>query len=261
MSAGLHVESVGVGAPLVLLHGWAMHSGFWGSFVARLARRFRVHAVDLPGHGYSPTIEPYTLDVLLATIAARFAAEAEALTVVGWSLGGLLALRWAQRHAARVQRLVLIATSPRFVAAADWPQAMSVETLRRFGDELRLSYRLTIQRFLSLQVHGSDEGRAALLSLRKHLFARGEPSAPMLLQALDLLAQCDLREAASSIAVPGLIVAGDRDTLAPAAAGRWLATAMPNAQLALIGGAAHLPFLSHPQAVDAALQPFLDKTE
>ena len=62
--AGLHVESAGHGPPIVLLHGWAMHSGLWGPLVPRLARRYRVHAVDLPGHGHSAALASFTLDAV-----------------------------------------------------------------------------------------------------------------------------------------------------------------------------------------------------
>ena len=56
--------------PLVLLHGWAMHSGIWGPLVGRLARRFRVHAVDLPGHGHSALAAPFTLDSARAAVSS-----------------------------------------------------------------------------------------------------------------------------------------------------------------------------------------------
>jgi pimeloyl-[acyl-carrier protein] methyl ester esterase len=49
----LHVETFGSGPDLVLLHGWGMHGGVWGDFALRLAEHHRVHAIDLPGHGYS----------------------------------------------------------------------------------------------------------------------------------------------------------------------------------------------------------------
>jgi len=49
----LHVDVVGNGPPLVLLHGWAMHGGVFAPLVARLRDRFTLHVVDLPGHGLS----------------------------------------------------------------------------------------------------------------------------------------------------------------------------------------------------------------
>ncbi len=253
----VHVESVGSGPPLVLLHGWALHSGLWGPLQAHLARRHRVHAIDLPGHGHSAATEPYTMATIVAAIDAAVADETP-LSVLGWSLGGAVALEWALARPGRIDRLLLVATSPRFVAADDWPHAMAAGTLARFGDELRVAYRPTLQRFLSLQLHGSEHGRAALATMRKHLFSRGEPSPAVLERALDLLAGVDLRARVPALAVPARVVSGDRDTLAPASAGRWLAAALPAASYAEIPGAAHVPFLSHPDAFTAAIDGFLD---
>ena len=258
MSGRLHVESIGHGPPLVLLHGWAMHSGLWGPLIPRLAKHYRVHAVDLPGHGHSAPSIPFTVDSVVALLATQFDACTEPLIVLGWSLGGLIAMRWALREPTRVGRIVLVATSPRFVAGDDWQHAMSGETLSRFGDELHVAWKLTIQRFLALQMRGSEHGHAILASLRDQVFARGEPSPPMLFDALAALAQTDLRAEIAGIARPALVVSGARDTLALPDAGRWLADHLPNARFALIEGAAHAPFLSHAEEFGSVLDKFLD---
>ena len=258
MSGSLHVDAAGHGPPLVLLHGWAMHSEMWGPLLPRLAQRFRVHAVDLPGHGRSAPLHAFTLDGIVAALASAFARETRPVTVLGWSLGGLVAMRWAQTEPARVGRLALVATSPRFVAGDDWPHAMSGETLARFGDELHVAWKLTIQRFLALQMQGSEHGRATLTALRARIFARGEPSPRALFDALAVIRDADVRAEAALIAQPALVVSGARDTLALPEAGRWLADCLPNARFALIAGAAHAPFLSHPDAFAAALDGFFD---
>ena len=115
-----------------------------------------------------------------------------------------------------------------------------------------------MQRFLALQVHGSEHGRAVLAALRDQLFARGEPSRAALSATLGLLATTDLRTEVAGIAQRALVIAGGRDTLAWPAAGRWLAAALPDATYDEVAGAAHAPFLSHPDAVRAALAAFLD---
>jgi pimeloyl-[acyl-carrier protein] methyl ester esterase len=258
MSAPLHVESAGVGPPLVLLHGWAMHSGIWGPLVPRLARRFRVHAVDLPGHGHSALAPPFTLDGAVDAVSAAIAGERHPVSVLGWSLGGLVAMRWATREPSRVGALALVATSPRFAAAPDWPHAASAETLSRFGDELHVAWKLTIQRFLSLQMSGSEHGRRTLAALRQQVFARGEPSPKALQGALDVIVTADLRAEVPAIAQRAVVISGDRDTLAPVAAGRWLADHLPHATFASIPGASHVPFLSHEQAFADALDGFED---
>ncbi len=254
----LHVEATGHGPPIVLLHGWAMHTEMWGPLLPRLARRFRVHAVDLPGHGHSALPATFTLDSVVAALDSAFPAGGPPLTVLGWSLGGLVALRWARLRPAQVGRIVLVATSPRFVAGDDWPHAMTDEVLARFGDELHVAWKLTIKRFLALQMAGSEHGRATLAALRSRIFARGEPSPQALFGALAVIRDADLRGEIADILQPVLVVSGSRDTLALPAAGRWVAQHLRNARFAEIAGAAHAPFLSHADAFDAAVDGFLD---
>jgi pimeloyl-[acyl-carrier protein] methyl ester esterase len=253
----LHVESVGQGPPLVLLHGFALHGGLFAPLLPGLATRHRVHIVDLPGHGHSDPIEPWTIDAIVAALARAFATEDEPLAVMGWSLGGVIAMHWALAQPGRIRKLALVATSPRFVADDAWPHAMAPQTLARFGDELRAAWKLTLQRFLSLQAQGSDVGRTTLAALRRELFARGEPDAAMLDGALATLAVTDLRGDVARIAIPTLVVAGERDTLSPPEASAWLAQALPAARLLRLPGAAHAPFLSHPGAFRDALLAFL----
>ena len=257
IAQAVHVDSSGRGAQVALLHGWAMHAGVLAPLADALAAEFRVHAVDLPGHGHSARLRPWTVERAMQAIEARFADGDSPIDVVGWSLGALVALAWAHAHPRRVRRLVLIAATPKFVADAQWPHAMSADTLRRFADELRVAYQPTLQRFLALQVRGSDDGRATLAALRKKLFSRGAPDAALLHDALDALAATDLRDVAARVDVRTLVMAGDRDTLAPLEASRWLAATMPDARLCVIEGAAHAPFVSHPQPAQSAIASFL----
>lgn len=254
--AQLHVEAVGDGPALVLLHGWALHGGLFSPIVPSLAGQHRVHAVDLPGHGYSDPLRPWTLQAVVESLECRFA-NAGALSVLGWSLGGAVALAWARRVPSRISRLVLVTTTPKFIAAGDWPHAVTDDTLARFADELRVAFKPTLLRFLTLQMQGSDEGRATLATLRHQLFSRGEPDPGMLVDALASLRAIDLRDDVAHIRQPSLVVTGARDTLAPPEAGAWLAEALPAGRLHSFKGAAHAPFLSHRDAFLEVTLPFL----
>jgi pimeloyl-[acyl-carrier protein] methyl ester esterase len=254
----LHVESFGTGRPIVLLHGFAMHGGLFEPLVPALAASRRVHVVDLPGHGRSPCVASFDLAALADAVDSALPADDAPLDVLGWSLGGQIAIEWARLRAARIRRLVLVTTTPSFVARRGFPHAMSAQTLARFGDELRASYRLTLSRFLALQVHGSEEGRATLDALRARLFARGEPAPAALASALALLRDTDLRTALGAIATPALVVGGERDAIVPVEATRRLAAGLPQARHVAISGAAHAPFLSHAGAFEHAVLPFLD---
>lgn len=257
----LHVETFGSGAPLLLIHGWGMHGGMWGELVEKLAADFCVHLVDLPGHGLSGkwetesgqsacrTHSPLTshlspIDAIVAELSARFA---QPLTLCGWSLGGQIALRWAQLEPQKIQHLVLVSSTPCFAQRADWLEAMPLATLAEFTAALADNPTQTLRRFVALQTRGSDNERALLTRLRNELFTHGEPDWSVLQSGLDILRDCDLRDALPNINQPSLVIAGERDTLTPHGASEYMAATMPNARLASIAGAAHAPFLSHPE--------------
>lgn len=238
----LHVETQGEGAPLLLIHGWGMHGGMWSGVAAQLAQTHRVYSVDLPGHGKSAASAPYFLDALVGQLSAHFD---EPLTVCGWSLGGQVALRWAQLHPAQVNELVLVATTPCFVQREGWACAMAADTLQEFAASLLQNHALTLRRFLALQVRGSEQERELLADLRIQLFSRGEPDVTALKGGLEILRDTDLRASLPQVKQPTLLLAGERDTLTPLGAMQYMAETLPHARLRAIKGAAHAPFLSH----------------
>jgi pimeloyl-[acyl-carrier protein] methyl ester esterase len=162
-------------------------------------------------------------------------------------MGGQVALRWAAREPLKVQRLILVSSTPCFVRRVGWSSAMAVETLSGFAQALTENYAQTLRRFLALQVRGGENERELLVSLRAALFGRGEPNLDALKAGLEILRDSDQRDALPNIRQSTLVVAGERDTLTPPLASQYMAAQLPNARLALIDGAAHAPFLSHPE--------------
>jgi pimeloyl-ACP methyl ester carboxylesterase len=106
----LYYEEHGSGDPLVLLHGGIGASEMFAAILDELADTRRVIAVDLPGHGHSADVErPLRAELLADDVAALIAhLGLERADVLGYSLGGLTALRTAIQHPARVRRLVLV---------------------------------------------------------------------------------------------------------------------------------------------------------
>lgn len=238
----MHIDITGHGPDLILLHGWAMHSGIFAPLIDVLRERWTVHAVDLPGHGLSrDSSVPLTLDAM----ADALAADSPEAIWVGWSLGGLVAQHVSARRPDRVRALVSIASSPRFVAGDGWPYAVAPEVFRQFGIELASDWRGTVERFLALEVVGSVHAQEELRTLRERIYERGEPAPHTLADGLDLLGSADLRDQLSQLNMPGLWVAGRRDRLVPTAGLRAAADAMPHGRLLEIAGAGHAPFLHH----------------
>ena len=141
----------GADEPLVLLHGWGMNLRVFDGLRAELAAQHRVTAIDLPGHGRSAWTAHASPQQQLAQLSAVLPHGA---TLVGWSLGGQFALQLAGDPALAVRRVVLIASSPRFVRADDWPHGLPAATLERFAAQLGRDAGQTIADFLELQVRG-----------------------------------------------------------------------------------------------------------
>lgn len=245
----MHIESFGDGPDLVLLHGWAMHGGVFAPLAEPLARHFRLHVVDLPGHGWS---RDDTTPLEPAACARAIIAATPPGAWLGWSFGGLIAQRAALDHPDHVRALALIAASPRFVAGPGWACGIARDVLAGFAAGLRTDWRHTVDGFLALEVLGSEHAKAELRELRARVFGRGAPALPALLEGLAILDAVDLRGELPRLAVPSLWIAGRRDRLIPPAAMRWSAGVAPGGRyLELDGG--HAPFIAHAGDITAAL--------
>lgn len=252
----MFIETLGSGPALVLVHGWAMHGGLFAPLVERLANRYTLHLVDLPGHGHArenaTALEP-------ASLAEELVTRVPGAAWLGWSLGGQFALRAALDHPAQVRGVVMVASSPRFVAGEDWPHGVSTSLFGDFGDALQRDFRGTLEGFLALESLGSESAREELRSLRAQAFARGEPSAKALQEGLRLLDKLDLRDELSSLQVPSLWLSGRRDRLVPAGAMPAAAALAPDARSVVIDGAGHAPFLGAADRVAEEIDRFMQR--
>jgi pimeloyl-[acyl-carrier protein] methyl ester esterase len=255
MSHGLHIDLRGAGPPLVLLHGWAMHGGIFAPFAEHLAQTRTLYLVDLPGHGHSaPRQGAFDWDSLLGQLFA----ELPPAPWLGWSLGGLVAMQAALRAPQQVTGLVALCASPRFVRADDWPHAVEREVFAQFEAGLRQDYRGTIDRFLALEAHGSDQMREELRTLRAQVFERGEPAPHVLCDGLHVLETQDLRQPLTALAVPSLWIAGRRDRLVPWQGMLAAAALCPRGSFLRVEGGGHAPFLSHAGEVAGSVLEFLE---
>jgi pimeloyl-[acyl-carrier protein] methyl ester esterase len=256
--AQLYIEVNGTGPDLVLLHGWGLNVRVWDGLVEELRDRFRLIAVDLPGHGRSawnpgqntPAEQAWLLHSTLAPISNRY-------SLLGWSLGGRIALDLAAAMPAQIDKLVLVATTPRFTASPDWPHGMKMAVITKMAAQLRTDYRQTVRDFLDLQVRGSIDGNSVVEQLRQALLVHGEAQPEALESGLHSLATSDLRPTLPHVRTPTLVIAGQNDRITPPGASRVLAAALPEARYVEMRRAAHAPFLSHRKEFAAILEPFL----
>ena len=247
----LHHTLCGAGPLVVLLHGLGSSAADWPSQHAALEGRYRVVAVDLPGHGGSPlpsgslTIERMARDV--AALLARLDGSAH---VVGLSLGACVALRLALQAPARVRSLMLVNPFARVRTTGP-------------GDLARLALRLlllgtapmdTVAAHVARRLFPWPEQRALYEAAVASLGAtprRGYAA------AMRALARFDARGQVAAIRRPTLVVAGDRDTVVPLDAKLRVGAAIPGARVEIVPGSGHATPYDQPAAFNRLLLEFL----
>ena len=254
----LYFEVNGRGPDLVLLHGWGLNLRVWDGLVQELSGRFRMITVDLPGHGRSgwragrgtPAEQAWLIHSTLAPVSNRY-------SLLGWSMGGQIALDLAAAMPGQIHRLLLVAATPRFAESPDWPIGMPAAVLDKLAAQLSTDYEQTVRDFLELQVRGSIDGGTALEQLRNALFVHGQAKPEALQAGLNTLVMSDLRPTLSHVKVPTLVISGQHDRITAPAASRALAQALPDAIYVEMRRAAHAPFLSHRKEFAALVAKFL----
>jgi pimeloyl-[acyl-carrier protein] methyl ester esterase len=171
----------------------------------------------------------------------------------------MIALELARQDPGLAGALILVATTPKFVAGEEWEHGMQAAVLDEFARGLAADYHGTVQNFLALQTRGDERSLETLRLMRQNLDAHGPPDTSALEAGLEILRTTDLRDALAGIALPALVIAGDHDRLTPPGAGRALAAALPQARYREIPRSGHAPFLSHGPEVLREIQGFLNR--
>lgn len=239
----LSIVSEGCGPDVALIHGWGYDAGVFAPVAAELAKRCRVHLVDLPGYGRNRALPPMPLPDLAAALGAALPAGT---TLCGWSLGGQVALATLARSSARFPRLALVSSTPKFAAGDGWTHGVAPVLLAGFVRALKSDPAALMARFGALVNQGDANARelTRLLAAQQ----RNSLAAPAALaQGLEWLAELDFRTLLPKVKAPVLLVHGELDPLIPLAAAEAATSSLDNGSLEVFAKAAHAPFLSDPE--------------
>lgn len=250
----IYTETYGGGETLILVHGWAMHTGIWRSFAQQLGQYYQVICVDLPGHGRSAA-QPFTLQHIRAALLA--ALPERPCYWLGWSLGANIVLDIAEQFPGRVKGIVLLAGNPCFLRSDHWP-GMDPRLLENFAATLQANCQAALLRFLALQLLGMDNHKELLSGLKQTVYECAAPDLETLQGGLAILECADMRPVLEELSCPLCIILGARDTLVPVAVGAAAARLVPAAMVQRIEKAGHVPFLTHAAQVIETISAFME---
>lgn len=240
----------GAASTVVLVHGYLGGSAQWAGLQAALAARFRTVAPDLPGFGRaSGAAAPASIERFAEHVIAELTAGGiDRFALVGHSMGGMIAQEIARAIPERVERLVLYATGAlgRMPERFE-PLEVSLDRLEREG-VARTARRIAA----TWLAHGEADPAFQTLGA---IGAQANAEAARV--GLHAMARWDGRAALPHLAMPSLIVWGDRDRSYRWAQIEQLWTSLPAASLAVIPGAAHAAHVEKPELFRLILEDFL----
>jgi pimeloyl-ACP methyl ester carboxylesterase len=251
----LRPDAPAAGAPLLLLHGLGSSTRDWARQTGAFARRRRVLALDLRGHGRSSKPPgPYSVPLFARdTVALLDHLGVEAAHVVGLSMGGMVAFQLAARHLPRVRSLTIVNSGPA-VRLDTWRLRAFYRARRLAVKTLGMAYvGRTLARRLFVRPEDADV-RAAFAAR----WAENDPRA--YLAALDGFIGWSVEEHLPAMACPALVVAADHD-YTPVAAKEAYVRRLPDARLAVMDDARHAAPVEHPHVFNALLADFLAEVE
>jgi len=254
----IHIHRKGEGPVLVFLHGWTMTGDIFADAFERLGGQFTCLAPDLPGHGRT---EGYEASVGgAATMLADMLnhCKLEKVTLVGWSLGALVAWSCLARHGAqRVSAMISLDMSPRPLNGPDWAMGLRGQTAvdaRAKTDWFRADWPRAAEA-VAATMFATSEGAPGLSVAQASLRIAAQP-APVMADFWASLVECDLRAAIATLPVPHLAIHGAQSRVYPSETAQWLATHAPQGAALVLPEAGHSPILEQPAACCDAIAAF-----
>lgn len=261
----VHVEQSGHGEPILLLHGFAASTYSYRRLAPLLADHYRVIAIDLNGFGYTERpddAEAYSTDGQLQMIKGVMdALQVEQTTVVGHSYGATIAMLLATKHPERVRDLVLISPPPKF-EQTPWYFNLAPGRAVAYGMVRGLlsnpgQFRKTLTNAFYQESMLSPEDAEAY---RERLLVKGLSSAFKGFSASFIRGDGSELDP-NRVSQPTLVIAGRHDTIVSLQHCQEMADAIPEGHLVIMENSGHSAPEEEPDAVYAAIQEALSRTE
>ncbi|PCS23187.1 pimeloyl-ACP methyl ester esterase BioH [Candidatus Enterovibrio escicola] len=252
MTTSLHWYRSGQGSDMIFIHGWGMNSAVWQHLLPFLTAHYRVHCVDLPGYGYSQPSDALSLKDMVQCLLEN---SDQPAIWVGWSLGGIVATQVALLAPERVQGLVTVASSPRFLEKQGW-RGTKLQVLEAFLQQLSEDFIGTVERFIEFQAMGTLTARQDIEWLKKVVVAHPPPQTESLKAGFYILGHTDLRPRLHELSMPWLQIYGLLDAIVPVRVAQAVNILVPQSQQKIFDNSAHAPFISHPEDFSQVLLSF-----
>lgn len=252
----LGVDDASGGEPLILVHGHPFDRSMWRPQVEHFSRSgWRAIASDLRGYGESAVVPGKTTLETFATDLVRLLdhLEVDGIVLCGLSMGGQIVMEFHRLFPHRIRGLVLAATSPR-------PETENGKKLRNAAADRVLREGMSAYAHELLPKMMAPQNIEALPAVTEHVLGMMRGTSPQGAAAAlrGRAERPDYVPMLPQISVPTLVVVGRHDEYTPVSEAEFMCERIPNARLAVIEGAGHLPNLERPRDFNRAMRALLD---
>ncbi|MFS2156796.1 alpha/beta fold hydrolase [Pseudomonas sp. Pseusp122] len=254
--AGTCYQVSGQGQPVVLIHGVGLNKEMWGGQVVGLADQYQVIVYDMLGHGASPR-PPANVDLkgyaeqLLELLDHL---QLQKVTVIGFSMGGLIARAFALHFPQRLDALVVLNSV--FNRSEQQRAGVIERTAQAAEHGPDANAEAALARWFSLEYQGANP--AQIKALRQTL-ADNDPQGYLTTYSLFATQDMYRAEDLGSLKVPTLIATGELDPGSTAQMARQLAQKIPGAEVVVLEQQRHMMPMESPRLVNRMLLEFLDR--
>lgn len=223
-----------------MLHGFATDALIWQKQVEYLKNKY-----DL----IVPTLE--THDKNMALSLAKELNTLENINILGWSMGGNVALWLAEELKDKVKSLILISTTPQFIRTKEFEHAIFMGDLKKLEEKILTNQNKGLNYFYKLANYGDDPSTSLSVQTQKFKLEN-------LSQDLKTLAILDQKSLLEKISYPTLIIQGDKDIICLLPAAKYLHKKIKNSTLKIMKNTSHIPFLTHTEEFNKIIGDFLN---
>jgi len=258
-NARIYYELAGNGQPFVMIHAGVADNRQWNNEFATFARRFQVLRYDMRGYGQSEPVEGEFSHLQDLAALLDYLHLDQELILMGCSMGGGLAMNFAQAHPSKVKALIMVDSGPPGLE-------LDVPTPDKFEEAEKAYDAGDLDRLAELETQIWFDGtgrtpdqvnqamRKLLYEMNRNAIAHEAKQLGKRIPDSDIPAAQRVHE----LSMPVLVIVGAHDTPYILVAADYMLEKIPSAQKAIIEDAAHLPNMDHPEEFRRVVTEFLD---
>ena len=242
-----------------LIHGWGIGPEVWTLFVEKFSDGKNVCMLSLPG--YSDSEINWQDKMSIEAIADHLSEQiAPGAVLIGWSLGGMVAIKIAELLQDKISKLILLASTPCFVKKKDWPHGVSKNRMLAISNQLHSSGADVLNTFIGEIAIGDSSPRTTIRTLTK--FVNDRTIEPATLDyGLEILSNADLRSSLSNLDCSIGMVLGANDRFVLSSTGHATQSLCADIDLIEIENSGHAPFVSEPHATIKAINRLVENRQ